>query len=495
MKKITLIFALFFSALCFSQNQSFGSVQPSIFTPIPQQFGGQEIFRFRPGLVTQLDSGSAFDFTNSTWFSIGKLSTGTQKVYGLRFQLPDRALIMGYQDLNDINPRVQWIGDNGFGKTDLEFRVSNSFTSTSSTLVATMTNEGSTFFGTPLNVSEAKVGVDYSDVIGSNRTGIIVQNTSTTGSNFTGIKTINNVSGYIKTGIDVQNGGSSYNTTGVNVKVSGTFQNTAVRGTVSGSGTGSTYGVYGLIPSTGSGFGAAIYGSSSTNSNRYAGYFDGNVVVTGTFTASDKRLKEDVKSEENVLEKLAQLDAVTYTFKSIDHLNLPSELQHGFIAQNIEEVFPELVTTIQKPIFDKDNKEVDVFEYKAVNYTGLISVLTSSIKELNEKVTLLQDELESIKGESQSSINTQSDSKKGFSMEQNIPNPFSNQATINYTLPSDVKASITVFDMTGKFIREYDLDNEKGALIINSNEIGRGLFIYSLTAGNQIIETKKMLIK
>ena len=124
--------------------------------------------------------------TPGTWFSIGKLSTGTQKVYGLRFQLPDRALIMGYQDLNDINPRVQWIGDNGFGKTDLEFRVSNSFTSTSSTLVATMTNEGSTFFGTPLNVSEAKVGVDYSDVIGSNRTGIIVQNTSTTGSNFTG---------------------------------------------------------------------------------------------------------------------------------------------------------------------------------------------------------------------------------------------------------------------------------------------------------------------
>ena len=90
MKKIMFLIALLSSVMCFAQNQSDGFVQSSIFSPIPQQFGGTEIFRFSKGLVTQLDNGSAFDFTNSRWFSFGRLSTGSQTVYGLRFQLPMR---------------------------------------------------------------------------------------------------------------------------------------------------------------------------------------------------------------------------------------------------------------------------------------------------------------------------------------------------------------------------------------------------------------------
>jgi hypothetical protein len=496
MKKVTLIFALLFSTLCFSQNQSFGSVHPSIFTPIPQQFGGQEIFRFRPGLVTQLDSGTAFDFNNSTWFSMGKLSTGTQKVYGLRFQLPNRALTMGYQNLSDTNPRIQWIGDSSFKKTDLEFRVSNSFTSTNSTLVTTMTHDGKTFFGKPLTSNEPLVGVDYSDMSSTTRTGIIAENTSTSGLYYTGMKLINNVSCYIKTGLEIQGDGPSYSNTGINIRLSGSNQNTGVRSTISGTSNSSLYGVLGSINNTGTGFAAAIYGSSAATSNRYAGYFNGNVVVTGTFTASDKKLKDNIKSEENVLEKLAELDAVTYTFKANDQLNLPSELQHGFLAQNIEEVFPELVTTINKPVLDKDNKEVSSYEYKAVNYTGLISVLTSSIQELNDKVTSLESELEDIKeGDNSKKDNQGNLNDIGFSMEQNIPNPFSNQATISYTLPSNTKANIAVFDMSGKFIREYNLSNEKGELVINSSDIGRGMFIYSLISNGKIIKTRKMIVK
>lgn len=387
MKKITLIFALLFTAICFSQtsiaipvpipqNQSFGSVKSVINSPISQQFGTGEIFRFRPGLVTQLDSGNNFGFTNSRWFSIGRLNTGSQNVFGLRFQLPNRALTMGYQDINDTNPRIQWIGDSSFAGTDLEFRAANSFMSTSSTLVATMTNDGSTFFGSPLTTTEAKVGIDYTDIAGSTHTGLFLQNTSTSGSYYTGIKSINNQGVYEKTGLDIQSSGSSYGNTGIDVRLSEGFYNTGITTSVTGSSNGSTYGVRGAIfgPSgtIPTGFGAAIYGTSATTNNRFAGYFNGNVFVTGTFTTSDKKLKDNINNEENVLEKIVQLNAVNYTFKPNDQLNLPSELQHGFLAQNLEEVFPELVTTIKKPIFDKENKEVDVYEYKAVNYTGLI---------------------------------------------------------------------------------------------------------------------------
>jgi hypothetical protein len=404
---------------------------------------------------------------------------------------------MGYQNLTDINPRLQWIGAGSSAGTDFEFRVANSFTSTSSTLVATMTNDGKTYFGAPLSSNEPLVGIDYSNISSSTRTGLIVQNTSTSGSYFTGLKLINNVSGYIKTGLDVQSGGSSYLSTGINVSSSGTYQNTGIRSSITGTSNGGSYAVRGSIPSTGTGFGAAIYGSSATASNRYAGYFNGNVFTTGSYLPSDEKLKEEVNEEKNALERLIQLNGVSYKFKSNDQLNLPTELQHGFLAQNIEEVFPELVTTINKPVLDKDNKEIDSYEYKAVNYTGLISILTSSLKELNDKVASLERELRGAKGENNAKKGSQDAliNDLDFSMEQNIPNPFTNQATINYTLPSNTKASISVFDMSGKFIREYKLSGQKGELVINSSDIGRGMFIYSLTSGNKIIVTKKMIVK
>ncbi len=492
MKKVTLIFTLLVTAICFSQNESSGTIATSITTPSPLS---GETFRFGPGIVTQLDSGSAFDF-NSRWFSLGRLNTGSQNVYGLRFQLPNRALTMGYQDLSDINPRLQWIGAGSSASTDFEFRVADSFTSTSSTLVATMTNDGKTYFGNPLSSNEPLVGIDYSNISSSTRTGLIVQNTSTSGSYFTGLKLINNVSGYIKTGLEVQSAGSSYLSTGISVNTSASYQNTGIRSSITGTSNGGSYAVYGIIPSTGTGFGAAIYGSSAAATNRYAGYFNGNVFVTGTFTVSDKKLKDNIKNEVNVLDKLAQLDAVTYTFKANDQLNLPSELQHGFLAQNIEEVFPELVTTINKPVLDEKNNEVDSYEYKAVNYTGLISILTSSLKELNEKVASLESELENIKGEGIAKDGDKGTiDEVGFSMEQNIPNPFSNQATISYTLPNNTEANIVIFDMSGKFIREYNLPNQKGELVINSSDIGQGMFIYSLVSGGKIMETRKMIVK
>ncbi|MFK7748333.1 MAG: tail fiber domain-containing protein [Kordia sp.] len=521
MKKITLFFAVLFTAISFSQNKSNGPVATSITSPSSST---GETFRFDSGLVTQLDSGTNFGFTNSRWFSLGSLNTGSQTVYGLRFQLPNKALTMGYQSLSDINPRLQWIGAGSSAGTDFEFRVANSFTSTNSTLVATMTNEGNTFFGDPLTTNTTRVGVDYGDV-GSIRTGVTAQNVSTVNAYIaTGFKSINEIGGYRKIGLDVigtSASGSAYDNIGVNVRLNGASVNRGVYASVTGSTTGTTYGVAGFISgqsgTTPTGFGAAIYGSSPASTNRHAGYFNGNVVVNGTFTASDRKLKENIKSEENILDKLAQLDAVTYTFKANEHLNLPTEIQHGFLAQNMEEVFPELITTINKPIFDKENKETGTYEYKAVNYVGMISILTSSLKELkeestanmeklkeeseaninalNEKVAYLESQIEAItNGETR--LGSQNDTDDlGFSMEQNKPNPFTNQSVINYTLPKNTRATISVVDLSGKFIRDYDLSSEKGQLTINSSEIGKGIFVYALISNNEVILTKKMIIK
>ena len=126
---------------------------------------------------------------------------------------------------------------------------------------------------------------------------------------------------------------------------------------------------------------------------------------------------------------------------------------------------------------------------------GLISVLTSGIKELDAKVKSLEDIISKNSNSSSTEIKNNTSINSEFSLEQNVPNPFDNQTTINYSLPKGANASITIFDLSGKLIKDYALTTPKGQVVIQASEIGKGMFIYSLVINNQEMITKKMIIK
>jgi hypothetical protein len=93
-----------------------------------------------------------------------------------------------------------------------------------------------------------------------------------------------------------------------------------------------------------------------------------NITTNGTLTTStsDGRLKENVRTLQNSLNKVMQLRGVSFTWK-----NNPEYGQRiGFIAQEFEKVIPELVFT----------NETD--GYKGINYAEVSSVLVEAIKEL-----------------------------------------------------------------------------------------------------------------
>jgi hypothetical protein len=113
----------------------------------------------------------------------------------------------------------------------------------------------------------------------------------------------------------------------------------------------------------------------------YAGYFSGNVYCSGTYLPSDERLKANILPLQNGLEKIMKLDVKTYDFKTDEfpELNLPTHRQNGFIAQNLESVFPELVKL-------NPAKKEQPAEFKAVNYIGLVPVLTEAIQEQQKQL-------------------------------------------------------------------------------------------------------------
>ena len=89
----------------------------------------------------------------------------------------------------------------------------------------------------------------------------------------------------------------------------------------------------------------------------------GNVTAAGYVTASDKRLKKSIKTVSSALNTVGALRGVTFTWKDTNIKAI------GMIAQEVEEVLPDIVTT------DDDG-------YRGVRYTEVIGVLVEAIKEL-----------------------------------------------------------------------------------------------------------------
>ncbi|WP_026753109.1 tail fiber domain-containing protein [Sediminibacter sp. Hel_I_10] len=409
-------------------------------------------------MVTQLQDGTGFGFASDQWFSIGQLNTSpNQMVYGLRFQLPNKALTFGYQDIIDNSPRIQWIGDL-FNQGDLEFRFADSFTSTTSNLIASMTNEGQ----------------------------LILPESNTTGlANISGVK-LAVESDSFRTGIRVNT--IQANTTGEGVGLSATAafnqSNVSVKGTANG----------------GIGIGGSNIAIQGISNFGFAGFFNGNVTVTGTFSnPSDRKLKTEINNTENALENISQLNGYTYTYKDHEDLNLAKGLQHGLIAQEVELVYPELVETITYPMYNKEGEFEGTGSYKSVNYMGLIAELTEAIKTLNVKVKDLESQLEPRVVYEKSFTEEEFDKiqRNAYQLSQNTPNPFSSSTIISYALPEGIaEASILVLDLNGKLLKTYDVSEQRGQLSISASELnGAGMYLYTLYVNGKDMVTKRMILK
>lgn len=101
---------------------------------------------------------------------------------------------------------------------------------------------------------------------------------------------------------------------------------------------------------------------------------------TGAITVtSDERLKENITTIEGGLDKVSNLRGVEYDLKATGTHHL------GVIAQEVEQVLPELVSTNDDGI-------------KSVAYQNLTAVLIEAVKELKGEISELRAELNQLKG-------------------------------------------------------------------------------------------------
>lgn len=302
-----------------------------------------------------------------------------------------------------------------------------------------------------------------------------------------------------------------------------------VMGVGGGATSGWNFGVCGML--TGTNYGAGVYGSASWDNGcsvpgLYAGYFNGIVGITEELevpeitadaitaevitTPSDYRLKENVKSvDSGTLSGIMNMNVVEYNYietaeeavsydlsdtatvstasmaRSREISPAPVQKHYGFIAQELQEIYPDLV------VEDKEG-------FLGINYLEIIPLLVRSIQELKAEVNTLREGNAPIyKAQTRSTYEEPTNMEAVVTtLYQNTPNPFTESTLIECDVAEDVvKADLYIYDMNGKQIDTYPI-TERGAtsITIAGHSLEAGMYLYALIADGQVIDTKRMIL-
>ena len=246
--------------------------------------------------------------------------------------------------------------------------------------------------------------------------------------------------------------------------------------------------------------------------------FNRDVHTSGVFLQSDERFKENIEPVGDVLPALDRLEPVTYTLKNERAVKCLESLadmpvvtdkdsrdkaffeklyaeqakgseRYGFLAQNVKEVFPELVHT-------------DNAGNMYVDYIGLIPILVQSINELKAELAEVKGEntqeeegsvMKAPQQASQSDVEADLTAPKLY---QNAPNPWSSETVIRYRLPQSVaNACIYIYDMQGTQLKSIPAQGRgETQVTLTAHDLNAGMYIYALVADGALIDSKQMII-
>jgi hypothetical protein len=260
-------------------------------------------------------------------------------------------------------------------------------------------------------------------------------------------------------------------------------------------------------------------GSDNSTSARRA-YIEGG---TGKYVeSSDARLKKNiVPIDENVLERVLRLEAKRYHFKNGQ---VGDRKAIGFIAQEVQTLFPELVHLAEDKTLGLAYAEFGILAIKAIQELNAkemeqkqeiatLKAELAEIKQQNEKNQLLQSQLE-VQQQQIDQLSTlvkqlltdkvenpqgriyELQLKKTPALQQNQPNPFHERTLVHYFVPNNAKnALIQVTNREGKILGKVNiLEKGQGQIVIKAATYPAGTYFYSLIIDGKLCETKQMVL-
>jgi hypothetical protein len=242
---------------------------------------------------------------------------------------------------------------------------------------------------------------------------------------------------------------------------------------------------------------------------------------------SDGRAKKNIRADVPGLDFISLLQPVTYNLDldAMDNLSgidkakkeklekdMPQDLkdrnekarkakqeqvQTGFVAQDVEK-------TAKSIGYDFSGVNVDERGIYSLSYAEFVVPLVKAVQELRAQNDLLQQQINELKENSvtlRSAANETgttgivSPAIAQCKLSQNAPNPFTNQTEIRYSVATGVKnAYICIFDMQGKMLKKTDAFTGQNSVTIQGSTLQAGIYLYSLIADGQEVDTKRMIL-
>jgi hypothetical protein len=220
---------------------------------------------------------------------------------------------------------------------------------------------------------------------------------------------------------------------------------------------------------------------------------------------SDRRLKKDIRDLDKTLNNILNLRPVRFKMltrnelreatgsNSFAGLSNENVSQIGLIAQEVQEIFPEIVSNNNS-------------NYLGIQYTQLVPVLIKGLQEQQEKIEKLKALAETM----ENNYSIQNGNLKSGSIENtrvnqglnsarlypNDPNLKGKPIIIRFEIPESVQdAHLYFFNMNGTLLKTIKVyQRGEGNVIINANELKTGMYLYSLVTDRSIVDTKQMLM-
>ena len=315
-------------------------------------------------------------------------------------------------------------------------------------------------------------------------------------------------------------------------------------------------GVLGCVKNASNALCVGVFGSGSTSGADYitdtgafAGYFLGDVKVTGALTASSLVTPsltslQPNSNESNTVRAFSAPDLVCERMNSIGLLEMHVETigtkdsQNTLSSMNSDSSMKQRSEMSEEELFEMEMRELEeqedpsegdievvtnynmpsthyglnaeelkeifpelVYEDKdghvSINYIEMVPLLVQSIKELNAKIEELQgNDIKKATSRSAAVTSIEDTEADLFSVSQNEPNPFTESTTIKLSIPKKTqRAALMIYDMSGKQMKQINI-NERGKTSVNitSEGFAAGMYLYSLIADGKVISTKRMIL-
>lgn len=219
-----------------------------------------------------------------------------------------------------------------------------------------------------------------------------------------------------------------------------------------------------------------------------------NIEVASLFNTSDAKAKKDITPLSFGMSNLLKLRPVTFEWKQTSDFfddnitanysrnsSLPeteSRLQYGFLAQEVEDVLPDIVCTNEDGI-------------KSVNYIAMIPLLVQSIKELNLEIENRAEKLDNLRENQFRKLSTAKSENKILNCS---PNPTTGLVTISVQLAVQITTAKIVFTgLTGNVEKEIPISHENQTVTTDISSLRQGIYIVSLYINKEAIDFRRLV--